>query len=76
LQGYESRLKSAFCKVYGRYNDLVCDHKLPLSHMLDDFFHTNLINSPKKKGLSPSCIALSFDGFGSIFWHFGFLLII
>jgi hypothetical protein len=36
LQGYnESRLK-----FYGRYYDLVCDYKLPLTHMLDDLFHT------------------------------------
>jgi hypothetical protein len=29
LQGYnESRLKSSFRKLYGRYNDLVCDYKL------------------------------------------------
>ena len=35
LQGYnESRLKSSFRKFYGRYNDLVCDYKLSLSHML------------------------------------------
>jgi hypothetical protein len=28
LQGYdESRLKSPFCKFYGRYNDLVCNYK-------------------------------------------------
>jgi hypothetical protein len=41
LQGYkESRLKSSFQKFYGRYNDLVCDYKLPLAHMLDDLFHT------------------------------------
>jgi hypothetical protein len=41
LQGYnESRLKSSFCKFYGRYNDLVCDYKLSLSHMLKDLFHT------------------------------------
>jgi hypothetical protein len=40
LQRYnESRLKSSFRKFYGRYNDLVCDYKLPLSHMLDDLFH-------------------------------------
>jgi hypothetical protein len=32
----------------------------------------NLINSSQEEGLSPSCIALSFDGFGSILWHFGF----
>ena len=41
LQGYnESRLKSPFRKFYGRYNDLVCDYKLPLAQMLDDLFHT------------------------------------
>jgi membrane-bound metal-dependent hydrolase YbcI (DUF457 family) len=41
LQGYnESRLKSSFCKFYGRYNDLVCDYKLSLAHMLNDLFHT------------------------------------
>jgi hypothetical protein len=41
LQGYnESRLKSSFCKFYGHYNDLVCNYKLPLAHMLDDLFHT------------------------------------
>jgi hypothetical protein len=41
MQGYnESRLKSSFRKFYGRYNDLVCDYKLGLAHMLDDLFHT------------------------------------
>jgi hypothetical protein len=41
LQGYnESRLKSSFHKFYSRYNDLVCDYKLPLAHMLDDLVHT------------------------------------
>jgi hypothetical protein len=41
LQGYNaSCLKSTFRKFYGRYNDLVCDYKLPLAHMLDDLFHT------------------------------------
>ena len=41
LQGYsESRLKSSFREFYGRYNDLVCDYKLSLSHMLTDLFHT------------------------------------
>jgi hypothetical protein len=41
LQGYnESRLKLSFWKFYGRYNDLVCDYKLPLAHMLNDLFHT------------------------------------
>jgi hypothetical protein len=27
------------------------------------------MNSSQNEGLSPSCIALSFDGFGSISWH-------
>jgi hypothetical protein len=41
LQGYnESRLKSSFRKFYGRYNDLVCDYKLSLAHMVNDLFHT------------------------------------
>jgi hypothetical protein len=41
LQGYnESRLESSFRKFYGRYNDLVCDYKLSLAHMLNDLFHT------------------------------------
>ena len=41
LQGYnESRLKSSFRKFYGRYNVLVCDYKLSLTHMLNDLFHT------------------------------------
>jgi hypothetical protein len=34
-------LMSAFCKVYGRYNDLIYNYKLSLSHMLSDIFHTN-----------------------------------
>jgi hypothetical protein len=29
----------------------------------------NKINLSQNEGLSPSCIALSFDGFGSISWH-------
>jgi hypothetical protein len=38
LQGYdEPRLKSSFRKFYCRYNDLVCDYKLSLAHMLSDF---------------------------------------
>jgi hypothetical protein len=37
LQGY---IKSSFRKFYDRYNDFVCDYKLPLAHMLDDWFHT------------------------------------
>jgi hypothetical protein len=41
FQGYnESRLKSSFRKFYHRYNDLVCDYKLPLAHMINDLFHT------------------------------------
>jgi hypothetical protein len=41
LQGYnESRLKSSFCKFYGRYNDFVCDYISSLAHMLNDLFHT------------------------------------
>jgi hypothetical protein len=36
----ESRLKSSFYKFYGCYNDLVCDYKLSLAHMLNDLFHT------------------------------------
>jgi hypothetical protein len=41
LQGYnESRLKSSFRKFYGGYNDLFCDYKLSLAHMLNDLFHT------------------------------------
>ena len=41
LQGYnESRLKSSFRKFLGHYNDLVCDYKLSLAHMLKDSFHT------------------------------------
>jgi hypothetical protein len=41
LQGHnESRIKSSFCKFYGRYNDLVCDFKLSLVCMLNDLFHT------------------------------------
>jgi hypothetical protein len=45
LQGYnESRLKSSFRKFYGRYNDVVCDYKLSLAHMLNDLFQANLLN--------------------------------
>jgi hypothetical protein len=41
LEGYnESRLKSTFCKLYGRYNDLVCDYSLSLVHILIDLFHS------------------------------------
>jgi hypothetical protein len=34
-----SRLGSSFREFYGRYNDLVCDYKLSLAHMLNDLFH-------------------------------------
>jgi hypothetical protein len=35
LQGYkESRLTSSFSKLYGRYNDIVCDYKLLLAYMM------------------------------------------
>jgi hypothetical protein len=37
----QSRLMSAFRKFYGRYNDLIYNYKLSLSHMLSDIFHTN-----------------------------------
>jgi hypothetical protein len=41
LQGYnESRLKSSFRKFYGRYSDIVCDFKVLLAHILNDFFYT------------------------------------
>jgi hypothetical protein len=39
LQGFlHSRLMSAFRKFYGRYNDLIYNYKLSLSHMLSDIF--------------------------------------
>jgi hypothetical protein len=42
LQGFiESRLMSAFRKFNGRYDDLIYNYKLSLSHMLFDIFHTN-----------------------------------
>jgi hypothetical protein len=41
FQGYsESRLKSLFPKLYGRYDDLVFDYKISLAHMLNYLFHT------------------------------------
>jgi hypothetical protein len=40
LQGYnESRLKSSLIP-YSHYNDLVCDYKLSLVHIINDLFHT------------------------------------
>jgi hypothetical protein len=44
IQGFlQFRLMSAFCKFYGRYNDLIhnYNYKLSLSHMLSDIFHSN-----------------------------------
>jgi hypothetical protein len=42
LQGFlQSRLMSIFCKFNGCYNDLICNYKLSLSHMLSDIFHSN-----------------------------------
>jgi hypothetical protein len=42
LQGFlQSRLMSAVCKFYDRYNVLIHNHKLSLSHMFSDIFHTN-----------------------------------
>jgi hypothetical protein len=38
----QSRLMSAFRKFYGRYNDLIYNHKLSFSHMLSEIFHTNI----------------------------------
>jgi hypothetical protein len=39
LQGFlQSQLMSAFCRFYGRYNDLIYNYKLSLSHMLSDIF--------------------------------------
>jgi hypothetical protein len=41
-QGFQlSRLQVVFCKIYGRYNDLICSYNLSLGHMLPDMFHTN-----------------------------------
>jgi hypothetical protein len=41
-QGFQlSRLLAAFCKFYGRYNNLIRPYNLSLGHMLYDMFHTN-----------------------------------
>jgi hypothetical protein len=41
LQVYnESRLMPSFCKLYGRYSDLLCNNILSLAHMLNHLFHT------------------------------------
>jgi hypothetical protein len=40
LQDYsESRLKSSFRKFCSHCNDLVCDYKLSLAHIVNDLFH-------------------------------------
>jgi hypothetical protein len=42
LQGFlQSRVMSALCKCYDRYNDLIHNYKLSLSHMLSGIFQTN-----------------------------------
>jgi hypothetical protein len=50
LQNYnKSRLTLSFRKFDGRYNDLICDYKLPMAHILNDrlptlsdcLFHTD-----------------------------------
>jgi hypothetical protein len=42
IRGFlQSPLISAFCKFYGRYNDLIHNYKLSLSHMLSDILHSN-----------------------------------
>jgi hypothetical protein len=41
LRGFnESHLKSSFRKLYGRYNDLLCNYKLSLAHMPNDLLDT------------------------------------
>ena len=41
FQGFQqSRLKAAFRRFYGRYNNLVYQYDLSLSQMLSDVFHT------------------------------------
>ena len=42
LQGFQqSRLKAAFRKFYGRYNNLVYQYDLSLSQMLSGVFHSH-----------------------------------
>jgi hypothetical protein len=46
LQGCnESHLKSSFRKFYGRYNDLVCDYKLSLAHMVTSNSEDNNVSN-------------------------------
>jgi hypothetical protein len=41
-QGFQmSRLQAAFCKFYGRFNDLIYPYNLSLGHMLFYMFHNN-----------------------------------
>jgi hypothetical protein len=41
-QGFlQFRSQTAFRKLYGRYNDLVCQYNIPLDQILSDVFHTN-----------------------------------
>jgi hypothetical protein len=40
LQYYESHLKLSFRKIYGNYNDLECNYKLSLDHILNALFRT------------------------------------
>jgi hypothetical protein len=38
----QRRLQAAFRKFNGRYNDLVCQYRLPVSQMQSHVFHTIL----------------------------------
>jgi hypothetical protein len=40
LQEFLHHLKSAFCKFYGLYSDLVCKNNLALNRMLSDEFYS------------------------------------
>jgi hypothetical protein len=45
-QGFQlPRLQAAFCKCYGRYNNLIYPCKLSLGCMLSDIFHTNVLDT-------------------------------
>jgi hypothetical protein len=37
----QRRLQAAARKLYGRYNDLVCQYNILLGYMLTHVFHTN-----------------------------------
>jgi hypothetical protein len=47
---YESHLKLSFRKFYSRYNDLACDYKLSLAHMLNDLFPYSLLFAREDPG--------------------------